>query len=140
MTRPVRFAVAIMLIATITVAGCSPKRDDSPTSSQSESTVSSPGMHSGENGRSIAVGLLAYNNPGGFYAVIEGRPGEAIPDPPKVVAIIVQPNGTTASSDLAELVGAYVEFTGAVVEDNDERVSAPRLAAESYRILEPAKK
>lgn len=139
--RTNRFARIACLLATVALSAslasaCSDRGGAGGTDTTTEDHLTQPGLRVEKDGQAIALGLLLYNNSDDFYAVVDARPGQESTDTVDVIAIIDQPEGTGSSSDLRGMIGSFVEFTGVIVEDTDERASAPRMAAESYRIVE----
>ncbi len=146
---PLARCVLAILIATASSTGCENGAEKSvvapaPSSltSRSSSTPSpslttpSPSLtYEDGRGRAIAIGTLVYRRDrGGFFAVADLVPGAEPSPAARLIAVLVNPDGSRDAPDLISLVGSYCTFRGAI-RDETSASAVPELVLESYAIV-----
>lgn len=142
--RIARPAVLLIAIGTISLslAGCripsvtNRRADDSSRSAETTADgLPMPGLTKLSSTRTAAVGTLVWRSlEGGFFAVVDAQPGDVIAGDEPLVAVVLQPEGTSPA-DLEPLLGSYMQFTGVVSDGVNTRMAGTEIVAESYRIL-----
>ncbi len=109
-----------------------------PTSGVPSNTTSTPPpalTRHDEQGDATAVGTLVYRrDQGGFFAVTDLVSGRAPSTDARLLAVLVQPDGSRAAPDLVPLVGAYCSFRGTLRMETSTS-APPELVVESYRVI-----
>ncbi len=138
-----RALLAASVVLPLLFAGCSSRGGSGqpsapPTTVVPSDTTSTPSpalTRHDAHGSATAVGTLVYRrDQGGFFAVTDLVPGHAPSTDARLLAVLVQPDGSRAAPDLVPLVGAYCSFTGTLRTETS--ISAlPELVVESYRVI-----
>lgn len=137
-----RMAVVVLCVASVLAAtGCSPRgvsRSESPVpASRDSASIPSPGLVRTSDQDAEAVGTLVYRrDQGGFFAVSDIVPDAEPSRNPRLLAILVNEDGTRRREDLAPLVGRYCRFIGSIVETEATTFTAPLLRFDTYHMLD----
>lgn len=132
-------ALAALLIALV-LGGCSAVDDGSVTRADGSvgrtSQEPEPGLVRLSNSEAEAMGTVVYRrDQGGFFAVADISHDASTKPNPRILAVLVNEDGTPRVSDLAPLVGSYCRFIGSVLETQATTFTAPMLTFETYHIL-----
>lgn len=128
-------SVLVIVVLAMSVAGCGSAADDGSNGASSE-TPTEPGLYDVDDGKVQALGVLEYFPvEGGFWAVVNRRPGEPASVEAPIVAVVL--NANQLDIDLESLGGAYVLVTGERSEAASVRMSGPEILADSIeRVVE----
>jgi hypothetical protein len=128
----VSIAAALMLV------GCN--RPGPSTQPGADESLPGPGLTRGEGDSATAIGTLVYKRAkGGYFALVDASAGTTVAPDARVVAVILDSDGGRGGSELAPLVGAYVEFEGTLLKGTPPEGQL-QLGTDSYRILKEAPK
>lgn len=140
MTSP-HHLLAVLMCASMLLTGCVPDAvpQDAPAPlSVDASGVVEPGLVRWGPSDTEAVGTVVYRrDQGGFFALADIAPSgaRAQQDAPRIIAVLVHPDGTPVTEGLGYLVGTYCRIIGTTVEASGTAFTAPLLSFDTYHVL-----
>lgn len=131
-------ATLCVVLLAVSLVGCN--RPDAGGKPGSDESLPGPGLTRGEGDRATAIGTLVFKRTkGGFFALVDASAGTTVSPDARVVAVILDSDGSRGGPELAPLVGAYVEFEGTLLKGTPPEGQF-QLGTDSYRILKEAPK